>query len=77
MTNLSFEQLSALDESAIRELSDGYLDGFRGYPEPQPDGNRPIAYIHGWWCGAVDNGFKDKPQWMAELARRYVAQNGN
>lgn len=43
------EELEMLDEA---EMLDGFIDGFRG--EPEPGDNRSKAYWHGWRNGRSD-----------------------
>lgn len=55
--------LATLDEA---EMLEGYLDGFKG--EPEPGGNRSRSYWHGWRNGAVDGHHR-----KSDLAQQMLA----
>lgn len=61
--------LAPLDEG---EMVEGYMDGFRG--EPEPGDNRSLAFWHGWRNGAVDGKHREMDAAQRELARDMVAQ---
>lgn len=50
------------------EMVEGYLDGFKG--EPEPGNNHSRSYWHGWRNGATDKGFRqsDAAQWALSHA---------
>jgi hypothetical protein len=51
-------ELDALDSD---EMVEGFMDGFRG--EPEPGNNRSKAYWHGWRNGCADRtGETDRAQ---------------
>lgn len=64
----SVAQLSQLDD---KEMVEGYYDGFAG--EPEPGGNRPTSYWHGWRNGARDKGFIPGDDAMTRLAHEVIA----
>lgn len=47
------------------EISEGYIDGFHG--EPEPGNNRSRSYWHGWRNGACDSHRIEKDDAMAAL----------
>lgn len=63
----NLETLLSLDEN---EVVEGYLDGFRG--EPEPGNNRSLAYWHGWRNGAVDKGLRKSDSEQQFLVHAYV-----
>lgn len=61
--------LMELDNLDHTEITAGYRAGFAG--EPEPGGNRPKAYYHGWRNGQSDRvGETDDAQRL--LAKRYL-----
>jgi len=63
---IPIRRVASLDLVDDGECVEGYLDGFRGDPEPM--GNRSLSYWHGWRNGAVDGGHRAKDEAQAELA---------
>lgn len=70
MTYTPVRTLAHLDTLDKEEMVEGYLDGFKG--EPEPKGNRSEAYWHGWRNGATDKGFRQPDEAQRELARVIV-----
>lgn len=72
MTPRSVPDLATLYALDDAELLEGYRDGLAG--EPEPGGNRSLAYWHGWRNGAVDKGHRKIDAEQRHIARLYVGR---
>jgi hypothetical protein len=66
----TLEEMDALDRD---EVIEGYLDGYKG--EPEPGNNRSRAYWHGWCNGAVDSKRREISDAQVKLCGLHVARS--